>query len=263
MKQSEEAEQKDDLKHCKYHRLVGYVIQDFFVFKDKVMQLAHQSKISLEEDSAETNVVTIKNGYFDGNKDACNTKHGDNTEDTLLEKEDSSDADDCMSTITFTDEDLLLGSMLHHRPLFIAGYVFSDSKSFTKAESHFIDAKYYIEGDKKVNEILPFEEPKSCGNQSTRKNDSSTMKIELSKDLTLSLTQINLKQPSKQPLKGFVPSTQEEEGEHEVLVIDEKGFDPKVFILYIKAGFNPKEKLSLGKLPPETTGKKLHELNAT
>ncbi|KAL0428086.1 UNVERIFIED_CONTAM: hypothetical protein Slati_2983400 [Sesamum latifolium] len=295
------------------------------------MQLARQGKISLEEDSAATNAITIKNGYFDGNKDACNTTYGDDTEDTLLEKEDSSDADGCMSTITFTNEDLLLGSKPHNRPLFVAGYVreqkvnrilidggfavnilplrilkelgipidelsnnslmiqgfnqggqravgiirmqltmedmvstalfhvidaktsynmlldrpwlhentivpstwhqyfkyycngivkkvLDDNKSFTEAESHFVDAKYFIEGAKKVKEVLSSEEPKSCGNQSTRKNDSSTIQAELSKDLTLPLTQINLKQPSKPPLKGFVPSTQEE-GRHEALAI--------------------------------------------
>ncbi|KAK4382777.1 hypothetical protein Sango_2839700 [Sesamum angolense] len=63
--------------------------------------------------------------------------------------------------------------------------------------------------------------------------------------------------------KRFVPSTQEEEGGHEALAIDEKGFDPKAFKLLIKAGYDPKEKLNLGKLPPEATGKKLHGLNAT
>ncbi|KAK4381669.1 hypothetical protein Sango_2945000 [Sesamum angolense] len=72
-----------------------------------------------------------------------------------------------------------------------------------------------------------------------------------------------MKQPSKPPLKGFVPSTQEEEGGHEALAIDENGFDPKAFKLLIKAGYDPKEKLSLGKLPPEATGKKLYGLNAT
>ncbi|KAL0455605.1 UNVERIFIED_CONTAM: hypothetical protein Slati_0899700 [Sesamum latifolium] len=40
MKRPEEAEWKDDPKYCKYHRLVGHTIQDCFVFKDKVMQLA-------------------------------------------------------------------------------------------------------------------------------------------------------------------------------------------------------------------------------
>ncbi|KAL0411289.1 UNVERIFIED_CONTAM: hypothetical protein Slati_3718600 [Sesamum latifolium] len=260
----------------------------------------------------------------------------DDTEDTLLEKEDSSDDDDCMSMITFTDEDLLLGSKPHNCPLFVVGYVreqrvnrilihggfavnllplrilkelgipideLSNSRLMIQGfnqggqravgiirmqwtiedmvstalfhvidtktsynmllESHFADAKYYIESAKKEKKVLPSEEPKSCGNQSTRKNDSSTIKIEFSKDLILPLAQINLKQPSKPPLKGFVPSTQEEEGGHEALAINEKGFDPKAFKLLIKVGYNPKEKLSLGKLPPEATSKKLHGLNAT
>ncbi|KAK4406599.1 hypothetical protein Sango_0666400 [Sesamum angolense] len=94
--------------------------------EDKVMQLARQGKNSLEEDSTETNAITIESGHIDGSKDSCNAMHGDNitsNEDTLFEKEDSSNADDCMSTITFTDEDLLLGSKPHNRPLFIAGYV--------------------------------------------------------------------------------------------------------------------------------------------
>ncbi|KAL0458584.1 UNVERIFIED_CONTAM: hypothetical protein Slati_0485600 [Sesamum latifolium] len=295
----------------------------------------------------------------------------DDIEDELLEKEDSSDTDDCMSTITFTDEDLLLGSKPHNHPLFVAGYVreqkvnrilinggsvvnilplrilkeleipidelsnsrlmiqgfnqggqravgiirlqltmedmvsttlfhviyaktsvnmllghpwlhenavvpstwhqcfkycrngivkkvIDESKPFTEAESHFADAKYYIEGARKEKEILPSEEPKSYSNQSTRKNDSSTIKVELSKDLILPLTQINLKQPSKSPLKGFVPSTQEEEEGHEALVIDEKGFNPKAFKLLVNAGYNPKEKSSLGKLSPEATDKMLH-----
>ncbi|KAK4384640.1 hypothetical protein Sango_3040800 [Sesamum angolense] len=126
MKRSEEAEQKDDPKYCKYHHLVGHTIQDYFVFKDKVMQLARQGKISLEEDSAAANAITIKSGHVDGNKNSCNATYGDNitsNEDTLFEKENSSDTDDCMSTITFTDEDLLLGSKPHNRPLFVAGYV--------------------------------------------------------------------------------------------------------------------------------------------
>ncbi|KAL0434026.1 UNVERIFIED_CONTAM: hypothetical protein Slati_2736900 [Sesamum latifolium] len=141
--------------------------------------------------------------------------------------------------------------------------VLGDSKPFIKVESHFVDAKYYIEGAKKEKEILPSEEPKSYSNQSTRKNDSSTIKVELPKDLILPLTQINLKQPSKPPLKGFMPSTEEEEKGHVALAIDEKGLDSKAFKLLVKAGYNPKEKSSLEKLPPEATGKMLHGLNAT
>ncbi|KAL0301549.1 UNVERIFIED_CONTAM: hypothetical protein Sradi_6431700 [Sesamum radiatum] len=349
------------------------------MFKDKVMQLARQGKISLEEDSAATNAIRIESGHVDGKKDSCNPMHGDNitsNEDTLLEKEDSCEADDCMSTITFTNEDLLLGSKPHNRPLFFDGYVheqkvnkilieegsvvnilplrilkelgipidelsnnllmiqcfnqggqrvvgiiriqltiedivssalfhvidaktsynmlrgrpqlhenaivpftrhqcfkyycngivknvLGDNKSFTEAESYFADAKYYIEDTKKGKEVLPPKEPKSCNNQNIRKNDSSILEVELSKGPALLLTQINMKQPSKPSRKGFVPSTQEEEGGHEALAIDEKGFDPKAFKLLIKAGYNPKEELSLEKLPPEAISMKLHGLNAT
>ncbi|KAK4382877.1 hypothetical protein Sango_2830800 [Sesamum angolense] len=104
--------------------------------------------------------------------------------------------------------------------------VLSDNNPFTEAESHFADAKYYIEDAKKENEI-------------------------------------NLKKPSKPPLKGFVTSTYEDEERHEALEIDKKGFDPKAFKLLIKTGYNPKEKLSLGKLHSKATGNKLHRLNAT
>ncbi|KAL0423408.1 UNVERIFIED_CONTAM: Polyprotein P3 [Sesamum radiatum] len=166
MKRPKKSERKDDSKYYKYHRLVEHAIQDCFLFKDKVMNLARLG------------VIPQAN------------------EDTLFKNENSSYADDCISTITFTDEDLLLGSKPYNRPLFIPGY-------------------------------------------------------------------INLKQLLKPPLRGFVPSTQEEEGRHDALAIDEKEFDPKAFKLLINIGYNPKEKLSLGKLPPEVTGKKLHGLNAT
>ncbi|KAL0313580.1 UNVERIFIED_CONTAM: hypothetical protein Sradi_5757300 [Sesamum radiatum] len=85
MKRPEEAEGRDDPKHCKYHRLVGHAIQDCFVFKDKVMQLARQGKISLEEDFAATSLVSTKCGSLNSKKASCNTAHTIN-EDGLLEK---------------------------------------------------------------------------------------------------------------------------------------------------------------------------------
>ncbi|KAL0295985.1 UNVERIFIED_CONTAM: hypothetical protein Sradi_6650600 [Sesamum radiatum] len=90
------------------------------------MQLARQGKISLEEDSIATNAIIIESGHFNGSKDSCNAMYGDHitsNEDTLFENEDSSNADDCMSTINFTDEDLLLGSKPHNHPLFVVGNV--------------------------------------------------------------------------------------------------------------------------------------------
>ncbi|KAK4390282.1 hypothetical protein Sango_2091500 [Sesamum angolense] len=94
--------------------------------------------------------------------------------------------------------------------------VFDENKPFTEAESHFADAKYYIEDAKNGKEVLLSEEPKSCNNQNTRKSNSSILKVELSKDVTLPLTQINLKQPSKRPLKDLCtqPKKRKEDMRH-------------------------------------------------
>ncbi|KAK4384312.1 hypothetical protein Sango_3073900, partial [Sesamum angolense] len=54
MKRPEEAEQKDDPKYCKYHRLVGHAIQDRFVFKDKVMNWLANSPHDLKLQSRKT-----------------------------------------------------------------------------------------------------------------------------------------------------------------------------------------------------------------
>ncbi|KAL0298430.1 UNVERIFIED_CONTAM: hypothetical protein Sradi_6502800 [Sesamum radiatum] len=87
--------------------------------------------------------------------------------------------------------------------------VLGDNKPFTEAESHFADAKYYIEDAKKGKKYFP---PKSQSHAIIKAQERmiSTLEVQLS-----------------------------------------------------KAGYDPKEKLSLGKLPPEATRKKLHGLNAT
>ncbi|KAK4390148.1 hypothetical protein Sango_2078100 [Sesamum angolense] len=291
MKRPEKTERKDDPKYCKCHHLVRHAIQDCFVFKDKVMQLARQGKISLEEDSAATNAITIESGHVDVNKDSCNAMHGDNitsNEDTLFEKEDFSDADDCMSTITLTDEDLLLGSKPHNRPLFVAGYVREQKVN-----------RILIDGGSAIN-ILPLRILKELEIPIDELSNSRLMiqgfnqggqravgiiRMQLiMKDMVSSalfhvidaktsynmlldrpwlhenaivlstwhrcfkyyrngiVKKINMKQPSKPPLKGFVTSTQEEEGGHEALAIDEKEFDPKAFKLLIKPEYDPKKK---------------------
>ncbi|KAL0359907.1 UNVERIFIED_CONTAM: hypothetical protein Sangu_0840100 [Sesamum angustifolium] len=80
MKWPKKSERKDDSKYCKYHSLVEHAIQDCFLFKDKVMNLARLGKISLEEDSMVTNAIIIKSGHFNGNKNSCNAVHrGDAT----------------------------------------------------------------------------------------------------------------------------------------------------------------------------------------
>ncbi|KAL0289863.1 UNVERIFIED_CONTAM: hypothetical protein Scaly_2689400 [Sesamum calycinum] len=119
------------------------------------MQLARQVKIFLEEDFAATNAITIEGKHFDDSKDSYNAMHGDDTksnEDTLFEKKNSSDVDDYMSIITFTDEDLLLGSKLHNRPLFVVGYVCEQKLN-----------RILIDGGSAVN-ILPLRILKELGN---------------------------------------------------------------------------------------------------
>ncbi|KAL0331648.1 UNVERIFIED_CONTAM: hypothetical protein Sangu_1710300 [Sesamum angustifolium] len=160
-----------------------------------------------------------------------------------------------------TMEDMALSTLFHVIDAKTSYNVLGDNKPFTEVESHFVDAKYYIKDANKGKEVLPPEEPKSCNNQNIRKNDSSTLEVELSKGLTLPLTQINMKQPSKPP--GICALNPRRGRGHVALAIIKKRFDPKAFKLLIKAGYDPKEKLSLGKLPPEATGKKLYGLNAT
>ncbi|KAL0396150.1 UNVERIFIED_CONTAM: hypothetical protein Scaly_0063400 [Sesamum calycinum] len=128
MKRPKEAGKTDDLKYCKYHRLVGHPIHDCFIFKVKVMELARQGKISLEEDNAASNLITITFGSFKvmtglGDKVSCNMTQEEETlrrEDYFPNMEISDE--ESMLAMTFTDEDLLLGSKLHNRPLFVTCY---------------------------------------------------------------------------------------------------------------------------------------------
>ncbi|KAI3472363.1 hypothetical protein Pfo_031104 [Paulownia fortunei] len=88
MKCLEEAGRVDDPKYCKYHHLVGHPIHDCFIFKDKVMQLAHQERSRLRK-IMQLPILSPSNL------------------DILID---------------LTDEDFLFGSKPHNRPLFITGY---------------------------------------------------------------------------------------------------------------------------------------------
>ncbi|XP_027170498.1 uncharacterized protein LOC113770278 [Coffea eugenioides] len=62
MKRPEEAGQVNDPNYCCYHRLIGHPLTKCFVFKDKIMKLARQGKILLEEDKVSANQTTIMFG---------------------------------------------------------------------------------------------------------------------------------------------------------------------------------------------------------
>ncbi|KAI3461544.1 hypothetical protein Pfo_018207 [Paulownia fortunei] len=171
MKRPKEVGQIDNPKYCKYHRLVGHPIYDCFIFKDKVMQLAHQEKIILEEDNAATSLVTIAfrsldvimenmpgwNGgrRLDHDNDVlCNMIIDQNvfsSEVCLSGTGVHTLTDDCGSTMTFTDEDLVLGSKPHNRPLFITSYTREQKVN-----------RILIDGGSAVN-ILPLRTIKELG----------------------------------------------------------------------------------------------------
>ncbi|KAL0439167.1 UNVERIFIED_CONTAM: hypothetical protein Slati_2399700 [Sesamum latifolium] len=125
------------------------------------MQLARQGKISLEEDNAASNLITATFGSFDvvmqymvelEDKVSFNMTQQEETpfgEDYLSNTKISNEQ--CMSTMTFTDEDLLRGSKAHNRSLFITCYAHEQKIS-----------RILIDGGSAVN-ILPLRTVKEFG----------------------------------------------------------------------------------------------------
>ncbi|XP_073120324.1 uncharacterized protein [Henckelia pumila] len=375
LKRPEEAKRVDDPKYCKYHRLIGHPIHDCFIFKDKIMQLARQGKISLEEDNVNVNQIEIHNN--DGA--SC---YVTGLQESLFNQIDQSEnKKDCVATLAFTDEDIPFGSDFHNRPLFVTGYsreqkvnrilidggsavnimplrtmkelniateelansrlmiqgfnqggqralgairlelimddmtssaffhvidsrtsynmllgrpwlhengvvpstwhqcfkycqdgvvrkVLGDDKPFTKAESHFADAKYYFENEKtsRIEECSPHREPEGQDDEKSKikealevHKDQSKGKLPVQeenplKKMVLPLTKLDEKRPS---IIGFVRPTQGAEVEHGEYseLQNAKGFDPKAYKLLVKAGYNPSENLTLGKLPSGVSNK--------
>ena len=59
MKRPEEADQTNDPKYCKYHRLISHPIEQCFVLKDKIMELARQGKIMFDDEVATANLAMV------------------------------------------------------------------------------------------------------------------------------------------------------------------------------------------------------------
>ncbi|KAI3453522.1 hypothetical protein Pfo_010185 [Paulownia fortunei] len=373
MKHLEESRHVDNPKYCKYHHLVGHSIHDCFIFKDK-------------KDNATANLITIEFGSIDvimENAPRCSDGGKlDYDNNISCNMTIHNVSNDCVLAVTFTDENLLLGSKTHNRLLFVTGYtreqkmnrilidggfavnilplrmlkelgisidelanshlmiqgfnqggqraigtirlkllmddmastvlfhvidaktsynmllgrpwlhengvipstwhqcfkncrdgvekrVLGDDKPFTEAESHFADAKYYLEDKKKIKakDNSPshekskqqddgVEESKTKNTFPTHRDrvngGSSLTEVGPLKELVLSLTKLDAKKLSPQPLEGFVRLTQRAVIEH--------GLSYK---LLVKVGYNPKESSILGKLLPKTIGKQVHGLTAT
>ncbi|KAM2538545.1 hypothetical protein TB2_023980 [Malus domestica] len=65
-KRPEEMNRVNDLKYCKYHRIVSHPVGKCFILKELIMNLAQQGQIELDlEDMAVTHTTTIAFGSFD------------------------------------------------------------------------------------------------------------------------------------------------------------------------------------------------------
>nr|POF15770.1 hypothetical protein CFP56_17977 [Quercus suber] len=75
--------------------------------------------------------------------------------------------------------------------------------------------------------------------------------------LTLPVAKITKSRPLSQPLKGFTRPSQGPIIEHKILPTKrtKEGFDPNVYRLMAKAGYNHEKPSGLGKLIPEASGK--------
>ena len=65
MKRPNEAGKTDDPNYCKYHRLVSHPLEKCFVFKDRVMRLANENKIILDDEKASSNQISVMFGSLD------------------------------------------------------------------------------------------------------------------------------------------------------------------------------------------------------
>ncbi|PIN25238.1 hypothetical protein CDL12_02014 [Handroanthus impetiginosus] len=236
MKGLEEVGKTDDPRYCKYHCLVGHPIHDCFIFKDKVIQLAHQGKILLEEDEATTYLIAIEVRSYYGNVVSCNatSEQKVSSDEACCSKvETRAMIEECMSAMTFIDDNLLLGSKPHNRPLFVAGYAHERRGSKAK-EDPSNEQDDQVKGSKSKNEAL-VNLDKDYSN-----NKPSLGEYDLCKELILPLTMLDMKK--SQLLKGFVYPIEEAKVEHrEFLNLQCEGcFDLKANKFILKAEYNPK-----------------------
>lgn len=123
MKRPEETGRVYDPKYCKYHQLVGHPIHDCFILKYKVMQLARQGKITLEDDNAAANQVTTPwNEIYDKDKVSCYVTNLQESPFNEVCRSKNEVKEDCEAILAFTDEDIPFGPIFHNRPLFVTGY---------------------------------------------------------------------------------------------------------------------------------------------
>ncbi|XP_070016018.1 uncharacterized protein [Nicotiana sylvestris] len=151
MKRPNEAGKTNEPNYCKYHQHISHPLEKCFVFTDKVMDLACEKKIVLEDEKSSANQVSITFGSFSLDE-LCSLKGIKNEELLVNNKVEDDQPDDdegeeksnvlllapsleklidstpqevdaCEEKFTFTNDDLLLGNTLHNHPLYLIGYM--------------------------------------------------------------------------------------------------------------------------------------------
>nr|XP_027072113.1 uncharacterized protein LOC113696930 [Coffea arabica] len=147
--------------------------------------------------------------------------------------------------------------------------VVADDKPFTEAETHFADAKFYLQKEAKRKESVKEERQDFKGSilryiPRSRREEGQSSFIR-NDTLNVPLTKIEPVKNEKANSQGFVRPKEESAVEHYSLPTNrtQESFDPNAYKLLTKAGYNPNEKHALGKLPPEVTCEKTHGLTPT
>nr|XP_027062834.1 uncharacterized protein LOC113689232 [Coffea arabica] len=138
--------------------------------------------------------------------------------------------------------------------------VTADDKPFTEAETHFADAKFYLHKEAKKKESIREESQDSkvpiLRYTPRSKREEGQSSFIRNDTLNVLLTKIEPVKIEKVSLQGFVRPKEEPAVEHYSLPTNrtQEDFDPNAYRLLAKAGYNPNEKNTLGKLLPEVTG---------
>ncbi|XP_028068873.1 uncharacterized protein LOC114271452 [Camellia sinensis] len=143
--------------------------------------------------------------------------------------------------------------------------VLADDKPFTETESHFADAKFYLDSNG-IPKVIPVEIPSV---RKEKMNEEKQVVLDFSREDVSSgkratTTSFILKMPCNDTsLQGFVRPSQNSIEHGSLPEGRMEGFDPQAYKLLAKSGYDFADPSSLGELSLELIGEKVHGLNET
>ncbi|XP_070022559.1 uncharacterized protein [Nicotiana sylvestris] len=122
MKRLNEVGKTNDPNYCKYHRLVSHSLEKCFVFKDKVMDLAYEKKIMLEDDKISHESIDASCCHADKEEEKSYDLPLTPSSEKLVESIPQ-EVNACEEKTTFTNDNLLLDDTHHNHPLYLVVYM--------------------------------------------------------------------------------------------------------------------------------------------